>query len=59
MTLEDRKDRAVLHFQLMNLLADNCVSDETFLKHLIWAKRHIEIALQDFTQEEIDAISND
>ena len=59
MTIEDRKDRAVLHFQIMNLLAENCVTDKKFLKHLLWAKKYIDIALADFTQKEIDEVSED
>ncbi len=58
MTIEDRKDRATLHFQLMDLLT-RCSTDEQFLKRLLWAKKNIEDALADFTEEEINAVSED
>ena len=58
MTIEDRKDQAILHFQLMDLLT-RCSTDEQFLKRLLWAKKNIENALADFTEEEINAVSED
>ena len=51
MTITDRKEKAILHKQLIDLLT-TCKNDHQFLKRLIWANEIIDNAITDFTDEE-------
>ena len=51
MTITDRKEKAILHKQLIDLLTD-CKDDHQYLKRLIWANEIISNAIDDFTNEE-------
>lgn len=51
MTITDRKEKAILHKQLIDLLT-TCKDDNQFLKRLIWANEIINNAIADFSNEE-------
>ena len=51
MTIQDRKEKALLHKELIDLLT-NCPNDMAFLKRLIFAQEIITNAIEEFTNEE-------
>lgn len=55
MTAQDRKEKAMLHKELINILT-NCKNDETYLKRLIWANEIINSAIGRFTDKEYEKI---
>lgn len=51
MTINDRKEKALLHKELIDLLT-NCPDDMAYLKRLIFAQEIITNAIEEFSNEE-------
>ena len=51
MTINDRKEKALLHKELIDLLT-NCPDDMAYLKRLIFAQEIITNAIEEFSHEE-------
>lgn len=51
MTINDRKEKALLHKELIDLLT-NCTDDMAYLKRLIFAQEIITDAIEEFSHEE-------
>ena len=51
MTMQDRKEKACLHKELIDILT-NCSDDKIFLKRLIFAQEIITNAIEKFTDKE-------
>ena len=47
------KEKAKLHYDLMNILTD-CKTDQEFFKRLIYAKQLIENSLSEFENDETE-----
>lgn len=48
----DGKEKAKLHYDLMNILTD-CKTDQQFYQRLVYAKQLIENSLSEFKDDEI------
>ena len=51
MTINDRKEKTLLHKELIDLLT-NCPDDMAYLKRLIFAQEIITNAIEEFSHEE-------
>ena len=51
MTVQDRKEKAILHKELVDLLT-NCPNDMAFLKRLIFAQEIIANEIKQFSNDE-------
>lgn len=49
----DGKEKAKLHYDLMNILTD-CKTDQQFYQRLVYAKQLIENSLAEFKDDEIE-----
>ena len=50
MTVEKRKEKAILHKELSDILT-NCKNDRDFFQRLLWAQEIITRCLSDFSED--------
>lgn len=55
MTLQNRKEKSVLHYNLISVLTANITTDQQFLKRLLMAQEIIQNEISHFTPDEIES----